>query len=98
MNYITEKRGGWDEWSEEFETIVGLKSEEFEVQSIVIDETCSSFFRHKKGYPVEVELPRKRNNYPIYAENSEYGYYNEFNSLTELEDAVKNNELEIVHN
>lgn len=55
MEYITERRGGWDEWGDEYEAIMGvcIGGEEF---SRFIDDGA---FTDADGNEVEVEFPMR---------------------------------------
>lgn len=56
MNYITERRGGYDEWSDEYESILGIQlGDGKEVRGRKITE-----FTDKKGNDLDIELPMRR--------------------------------------
>lgn len=57
MDYITEKRGGWDEWSDEYEQIIGLK---LDTGKVIETRFIDDFFTDTDGYRLEVELPPRR--------------------------------------
>lgn len=55
MEYITEKRGGWDEWSDEYTTILGLRipdGTEFRTNRI-------KAFTDTEGNDLNVDLPQR---------------------------------------
>ena len=56
MEYITETRGGWDEWSDEYTQILGLRLDTGEtIKTGCIDDK----FVDTDGNRVEVDLPQR---------------------------------------
>lgn len=56
MEYISERRGGWDEWSDEYKQITGLRLDNGdEIRGRYIDD----MFTDKNNTPVKVELPMR---------------------------------------
>lgn len=72
MEYITEPRGGWDEWSDKYEQIQGLKLDTGEV---INTRFIDNQFVDTNGNRIEVELPaRKRIDEEITVERYEPDY------------------------
>jgi hypothetical protein len=89
MEYITETRGGWDEWSDRYELICGLRfSDGTEIPSTRIEQ-----FTDQDGNKIVIELPhRDRISNSIRVERTEPSYeYIPVSSLSELETAIKDN-------
>lgn len=57
MDYITEKRGGWDEWSDEYNQVIGL---ELETGETIETRFIDNFFTDPDGNRIEVELPSRK--------------------------------------
>lgn len=58
MEYITEIRGGYDEWSDEYRSVLGLELETGDkIMSRIINDT----FTDESGNKLEVELPMRAN-------------------------------------
>lgn len=56
MEYLTEKRGGWDEWSDEYSQIQGLR---LDTGELIETRFIDNVFTDKDGHLVQVELPPK---------------------------------------
>jgi len=55
MRYITERRGGWDEWSDEYEAILGVRIGDTEYSRFIDDGE----FTDANGNELEVEFPMR---------------------------------------
>lgn len=88
MEYITETRGGYDEWSDKREAIVGLRLDN---GTEIRTRQINNWLTDENGNNVEIELPlQKAGQYmdlTVERYESEYEFW-EFNSLSEFEQAV----------
>lgn len=84
MEYITETRGGWDEWSDEYSQVLGLRLDTGET---IETRFISDRFVDTNGNKVEIELPgRKRIGDEITVERYEPEYSVSSLTLNQLED------------
>lgn len=85
MEYVTERRGGWDEWSDEYKAIVGVLIGGTEHSRFIDNE-----FTDTDGNPVEVEFPMRDeidSTIDVERYDPEYEIW-EARSLDEFESAV----------
>lgn len=92
MEYITEVRGGWDEWSDEYEVILGVIIDNKEYDRVVKDT-----FVDENGNQLDVEFPlRKEIGRTISIERYEPEYQLwEVESLSNFEDVFDSLEMTI---
>jgi hypothetical protein len=87
MEYLTEHRGGWDEWEDEYEAVIGLI---FSDGTEYRQRNFKDMFEDKDGNQLEVELPRRTSigDNEICIERYDPEYESWFLTLSELEDHI----------
>jgi hypothetical protein len=88
MEYITETRGGYDEWSDKREAIVGLRLDN---GTEIRTRQINNWLTDENENNVEIELPLQRThqymNITVERYEPEYEIW-EFNSLSEFEQSI----------
>lgn len=85
MEYITEARGGWDEWSDKYEIILGVR-----INGKEFDRFLKEKFTNKDGNLLRVDFPRRNeigSEITIEQHDPEYKQW-KVESLNEFEDIV----------
>lgn len=97
IGYITELRGGWDEWTDKYKEIMGIRIKNHEFYG---KDFMDGSFIDKEGNILEVTFPPRRTDHKIIVQNTGKGY--EFKKVfkSNLEDNIKEikNEEKIVVN
>lgn len=85
MDYITEKTGGWDEWSDEYNQVMGL---ELDTGKTIETRFIEDLFMDLDGNTIKVELPMRRVGKEITLERYNPSYTVTSVTLRQLEDHI----------
>lgn len=89
FRFVVEQRGGWDEWSDKYQAVVGLKTPD---DDVLTRTEVHDGFEAGDGGKINVDLPmRYGDNMTVEWYDPEYRY--EEVSISEFEDMIDNDEI-----